>query len=136
MRAMELAVLVIICEMCIGLIASNDLGFFPKDTSGRMNSTPFYVATQGGEISRYQNESPLGDDAKQLDYLKLGLDWLFASFNMLIMIFKSFFFISYDLNKKFGLDPVFCIFLQGVIYIIYTLGIIQWKAGRGLGMYE
>jgi hypothetical protein len=134
---MDLAVLIIMIEMSIGFLAG--IGYYPNDASGE--SVDYLRADQGGVVSTFQknitdedyvsnNELGIGD------YLKFGLDWLFASWNMLIMVVKAFVGISFLLYTQFNIPIQLCVFIQGIVWLIYTWGFIQWRSGRGGKAFE
>jgi hypothetical protein len=132
MRAWDLAVFIIMIEMSIGFLAG---------LQGLYLYTPYLNADQGGEISTYQQNitDPGGIVKKEVsigDYLKFGLDWIFASFNMIVMIVTAFVAFSWILYHEFGLPIELCLFIQGIVYLIYTWGFIQWKSGKGGQAFE
>ncbi len=128
MRAWDLAIFVIMIEMSIGFIAG--LGFYDH---------PSLMSVQNGEINRYQTENineTFAEKPTIADYLKFSLDWVFASFNMFIMIVSAFVGISWILYTTFKLPLTLCFFIQGIVYLIYTWGFIQWRSGRGGQAFE
>lgn len=133
MRAWDLAVFVIMIEMSIGFMSG--LQFY--EGIGGAGSLP---VAQGGEVYRMQHENITETIALREpgigDYLKFALNWVFASFNMMITIIRAFFFVSWDLYTVFHLPMTLCLFIQGIVYLIYTWGFIQWRSGRGGQAFE
>lgn len=140
MRAWDLALFVIFLEMSIGFVTvlSEDGGLFPNPNNR------YFVAEQGGEIQKYyqnvtsgagNNTGAIGEIPKA-DILTFGMDFLLAGFRTLMMIAGSFVVISWLLYTQFHIDPKLCIFIQGLVYVIYLWAFVQWKSGRGGRMYE
>lgn len=146
MRAWDLALFVIFLEMSIGFVTV--LAESPENGGGGLFHNPdnkYFVPEQGGEISKYQqnvtgvkgtnNTGAIGVIPKA-DILTFGMDFLLAGFSTLLLIAGSFVAISWLLYTQFHLDYKLCIFIQGLVYIIYLWAFVQWKSGRGGRMYE
>jgi hypothetical protein len=143
MRAWDLAVFIIFAEMMIGFISI--LGDDPNGPnhggglfSANNYSGQYFAANPGGYVYDYQhtNATNTTGDKLSVDYLTFAIDWIFASFNVLFRIVEAFVAISWVLYSQFHLEPRFCLFLQGIVYFIYTWAFIQWRSGRGGKAFE
>lgn len=133
---MNIAVFIIILEMAIGFMAS--IGYYEGDV--------FYSPAQPGEtgmdyIVKAQNNDTLNSEYNPAeltigDYLKFGIDWIFAGFLILVTIMSAFLGISWILYTTYHLPMVLCVFVQGIIYLIYTWAFVQWRSGRGGAGFE
>lgn len=137
MRAWDLAMFIIMVEMSIGFLGG--IGFYPNDASGQ--PVDYLKSEQGGSIITFQknitDENFIANRELGIaDYFKFGLDWIFASWNMLIQIIIAFVGISFILYKQFNIPIELCVFIQGIVYLIYTWGFIQWRSGRGGRSFE
>jgi hypothetical protein len=145
MRAWDLAVFVIFLEMSIGFVTVlgqpeyGQMGLFPNPGNN------YFKADQGGYVKQFQqnvNGSGINNDTGAIgtipkaDILTFGMDFILAGFSTLMMIAGAFVAISWILYSQFHLDPKLCVFIQGIVYIIYLWAFVQWKSGRGGRMYE
>lgn len=136
MRAMDLAVFIIMIEMAIGFMGGMH---FYTDKYGEDVDYMQSGLAQGGYVRQFQTENITTTFAEKptiADYFKFALDWVFASFNMILMIVGAFFAIGLLLNIQFGLPAYLCVFIQGIVYLIYMWGFIQWRSGRGGQAFE
>lgn len=141
MRAWDLAIFIILLEMSIGFLSV--LGDSPQNHGGglftKANYTvKYFSGAEGGYITTYQgsNASTAVGELPKVDPLSFAMDWIFFSFNMLIRIVEAFAAISIVLYRQFHLDPQLCMFIQGIVYLIYTWAFIQWRSGRGGRAFE
>jgi hypothetical protein len=139
MRMMDFALFVIFLEMSIGfIVVLGDSNAFGSPGNN------FFKAEQGGKIAQYQQNATPGvageigtmGTVPKADILTFGMDFILAGFQTLMMIAESFVAFSWILYSQFHIDPVVCTFLQGIIYIVYLWGFLQWKSGRGGRMFE
>jgi hypothetical protein len=136
MRAMDLAVFIIMIEMSIGFLGG--MHFYTNEAGEDVDYMQSGLA-QGGYVERFQTENISETYAEKpgiADYFKFALDWVFASFNMILMLVGAFFVIGALLNIQFGLPLYLCVFIQGIVYLIYAWGFIQWRSGRGGQAFE
>jgi len=139
MRAIDLAMFIIILEMSIGFLGSTgDVGLNLYGTHGD------YLRRDMSEYSiNAQKNTSLGDGLAKTsaptiaDYFLFGAQWLFAGINFFIQIATAFLAISFTLQTKFGIPfiPIGA-FVQGIVYLIYMWAIVQWKSGRGGGSFD
>jgi len=141
MRGWDLAVWVIIIEMSIGFIAV--LGDSPAHGGGGLftsgnYTTRYFTPETGGAVYQYQHTqaNQTTGIVGEVDYLKFAIDWIFASFSILLTMISAFVGISYILYTQFNLEPRLCFFIQGLVYFIYTWAFIQWRSGRGGKAFE
>lgn len=130
MRAWDLAVFVIMVEMCLGFLA---------ELPGLYNAPTLVAHEQGGDIYQWQHSNMNTEFGTRLtigDYLKFAMDWVLAGYNMLVTVLTAFFAISLILYRDFGLPSELCFFVQGIVYLIYTWALVQWRSGRGGQAFE
>ena len=139
MRAMNLAVFVIIIEMSIGFLAG--IGYYPAHGGEQANfiqadqKVPYIVNAQASnETTLKTGWMPNG--LSGADYLQFTIDWITAGFSMMLKIMQAFLAISTILYTSFHVPTEICVFIQGIVYMIYTWGFIQWQSGRGGGGFE
>jgi len=145
MRAIDLAVFVILIEMSIGFLGV--IGAGNVNTLADGTQTPQVqqmVYEQGGDYGvggRWQQRGStvaLANTTQPsvLDYVRFGIDWISGGFFMLLQIMAAFFAISWVLYTKFKIPMEICVFIQGIVWLIYSWALIQWKSGRGGAQFE
>ena len=135
MRTMDLAMFIIIMEMCIGFITSPNLGLFNQQQVGYIG-----VDTASNQyVTQYQSNDAFNNlTAKpaSVNVLTFAIDWIIAGWTMFLSIVTAFGLISLVLYSTFHLPMEICLFVQGIVYLIYTWGFIQWKSGKGGRYFE
>jgi hypothetical protein len=137
---MNLAVFVIIIEMSIGFLAG--IGYYP--TTGGVETSfvkadqdiPYIVNAQAANESLRTEWMPKEGGIGGADYLQFTIDWITAGFTMMLRLMQAFLAISTILYNDFKIPLEICAFVQGIVYMIYTWGFIQWQSGRGGGGFE
>jgi hypothetical protein len=135
MRAIDLAMLIIIIEMGIGFLSSPDLGLFTPSVLGAVNPD----AASNVYVAQYQSNDSfksLTNQPSNVNMVTLALDWAFAGWSMFLSILTAFAFISWTLYSTFHLPMQICLFVQGIVYFIYSLGILEWKSGKGMSYFD
>ena len=139
MRAIDLAMFIIIMEMSLGFLTVIDFGHVNSGARVDRVMDPERGGDYGvGGTWQNRNSIPSPDSAKPsvVDYLKFGVDWGIAGFFGALQLIGAFVAISWILYTKFQIPMEICVFVQGIIYLIYTWAIIQWKAGRSGGQFD
>jgi hypothetical protein len=123
---MDFAFFVIFLEMAIGFVSV--LGEADGGHAGQYQ--------QNVTGSGFANSTGTMGEVPKADILTFGMDFILAGFRTLMAIATSFVAFSWLLYSQFGIDPRVCVFIQGIIYIVYLWGFLQWKSGRGGRMFE
>jgi hypothetical protein len=132
---MDLAMFIIIMEMCIGFLTAPNLGLFTKEQIGYVNVD----AASNQYVVQYQSNdsfNTLVAKPANVNLLTFAMDWVIAGWTMFLSIVGAFVLISWTLYWTFHLPMEICIFTQGIVYLIYTWGFIQWRSGRGGRYFE
>jgi hypothetical protein len=139
MRAWDLVVVILLMEMTIGFFAA--LGELPSEGGGGWlpHADDQYFTPDQDKISKFMGKNASDTwttDTEQVDYLSFAVSWVFASMNMIIDMIAAFTVVSWVLYSQFHLDMGLCMYIQGIVYFIYTWAFIQWRSGRSGRGYE
>jgi hypothetical protein len=134
MRALQIAVLIICIELSISFFAN--IGLF---------TTVFYTPAQEqigagtGFMSGNINETSnlLGSQKTgTVDTFTAGIGMLIGSIGILINLLGSVVFFLPHLVSVFQFPLLLAIPVQVMIYIIYSVGILQFMSGRSTRLFE
>ena len=132
---MDVAMLAIIIQMCMGFLSLPNLGLFTQAGIGYMGVD----ANSNQYVTQYQSNSSLSSLTQKpsdVNVLTFGIDWIIAGWTMWLNIIGAFTLIGWALFVTFHLPMEICLFVQGWWVLIVTWAIIQWKSGRGGNYYE
>lgn len=134
MRALQIAVLIICIELSVSFFAN--LGLF---------TTVFYTPAQEqvgagtGFMSGSINDTStlLGSQKTgTIDTFTAGIGMLFGSIGILINLLGGVVFFLPHLITIFQFPLILAVPVQVMIYIIYSIGILQFISGRSTRLFE
>lgn len=135
MRALQIAVLIICLELSISFFAN--VGIFQQ-----VYITPAQqqIGSAGtGFISGNINETStlLGSQKTgTVDTFTAGIGMLFSAIGILINMLGSVMFFLPHLISVFKFPLILAVPVQAMIYIIYSIGILQFISGRSTRLFE
>lgn len=129
MRAWDITVLVICFELAMQIIIGSAL--YTPNMNFYTNSQTSVMDVTGYSTGNPNATQKLLDGAKQTnsDYFSVGMGLITAG-NILVNILWSVFFFYTHLVGVFGFPPILAGGIQFLIYMTYTIGIIQFVSGR------
>lgn len=124
MRGMELFVFVLCINLSIGFI--NALPLFEDKTLQEAQSEEYgYTIQSLEEFNEIQ-------DPSIVDYGAMLVTWVWESTIFLFKFVLAFVWLYPALVEVFYIPEAFSLFLQGGLYVMWVLAIIQWKSGKSL----
>jgi len=144
MRGWDVALIIIFMEMSIGFLgvltddeahSGGALFLLPNHTT----STIYYFSPEDNQyIKQYQNSNATDaiKDSASINPLTFIMDWILNGWAILSTVITAFAAISLVLIRQFHLDWRLAMFIQGIIYLMYTWMFIQWRSGRGGRAFE
>lgn len=135
MRAFDIALFIILLEATIGF--SNALGIWEENYYQAPNNT--YTNYKVADLNTYNNATVVSEPAL-IDRFVKGASDLIGSIAVglwgLFTIIFSIIYIYPELIKLFGIPSALGTFMQVGIYVIYLVGLYQWKSNKGVDNYR
>lgn len=123
MRAMQIFFFILAVNAAIGMV--NAVGLF---------NDPYMVEASGEEIrysvSDLSDMAGAGAEPTLIDYTVMRVTWVWEAVLFIVKFIGAFVFIYPVLVEQFMIPAAVSVFLQGLIYVVYVWGWIQFRTNR------